>query len=150
MLHDPARHEPLQDIPWDEARAHAMIERIVRDTEAHFSAQSHWPVHPRDADGGPRDPAYPLYHGACGVFWALHYLDSVGAARLEQPIADHVDALLALNHAALGDSADAEAASYLIGDTGILLLADSLNPSDAHADRLESLATTLEKEFANP
>src|SRR5437762_10779462 len=139
MLHDPARHEPLQDIPWDEARAHAMIERIVRDTEAHFSAQSHWPVHPRDADGGPRDPAYPLYHGACGVFWALHYLDSVGAARLELPIADHVDALLPLNQAALGDSADAEAASYLIGDTGILLLADSLNPSGAHADRLESL-----------
>ena len=49
MLYDPARHEPLQAIEWDPGRARDTIERIVRDTEAHFSAQAWWPVHPREA-----------------------------------------------------------------------------------------------------
>jgi hypothetical protein len=38
MLHDPARHEPLLSIAWDEGQARATIEHIVHDTEARFSA----------------------------------------------------------------------------------------------------------------
>src|SRR6476659_4556732 len=47
MLHDPSRHEPLRDLPWDEARARATIRHIVADTEAHFSPDTYWPLHPR-------------------------------------------------------------------------------------------------------
>jgi hypothetical protein len=64
MLHDPARHDPLRTIGWDEARARSLIERIVVDTETRFSGDDFWPLHPRDAYDGDKGPAYPLYHGA--------------------------------------------------------------------------------------
>lgn len=140
MLFDPARHEPRADIAWSEARARAAIEWIVRDTEARFSGQRHWPIHPRDADAG--DPPglqafYPLYFGACGVIWALHHLQGVGAVRLTRSYALHVDALLPLTRAWLGEDERAMFASYLMGDTGILLLREMLAPDPGTADRLE-------------
>ncbi len=141
MLYDPARHEPLRADAWDESRARDMIARIVRDAEASFSAQSHWPIHPKDADGGDTGPLYPLYFGACGVAWALHYLQAVGAARLERSHADYVDALLPLNRAWLRASGGtgANLASYLMGDTGFLLLSHWLAPTEQKATRLEQL-----------
>lgn len=139
MLYDPARHEALKSITWDEARARAMIERIVRDTEARFSPASYWPMHPRDADNGETQPAYPLYFGACGVMWALNYLDAAGAVRLSRSYAGHVDALLPLNRAWLGSSSSPDQASYLMGETGIRLLSYWLNPAEETAARLEEL-----------
>ena len=79
MLYDPARHERCLATAWSEARARAAIEHIVRDTETRFSPERHWPIHPRDADQGETaslQAFYPLYFGACGVFWALHHLQS--------------------------------------------------------------------------
>ena len=95
MLHDPARHEPLQQIPWDDGAATGMIERIVRDTEERFSPDTHWPTHPLDSNDP--QPVFNLYYGACGVVWALHYLQAVGAAALRRPYRDYVDTLLPLN-----------------------------------------------------
>jgi len=77
MLFDPTRHEPLRTAPWSEARARAAIERIVRDTEARFSAEKFWPPHPKDSDSS--EPSYTLYFGACGVIWALRYLHAASA-----------------------------------------------------------------------
>src|SRR5512140_3204024 len=82
MLHDPARHEPLDAPAWDERAARRAIERIVADTERRFSPVTHWPLHPLDADGGATGPQFDLYAGAGGVAWALHYLAAVGAATL--------------------------------------------------------------------
>jgi hypothetical protein len=151
MLHEPARHEPPCTTPWNEARALAMIERIVRDTEARFSPERHWPVHPRDADdGGDPDalpPYYPLYFGACGVIWALHHLQSLGAVRLARSYAPWVRPLLPLNRAWLGEEALQQQGSYLMGDTGILLLDQALEPSTATADRL---ATLIEGNLDHP
>ena len=48
MLHDPARHEALLPLAWDEAPVRAMIERIVNDAEAHFLPGHGWPLHPLD------------------------------------------------------------------------------------------------------
>jgi len=81
MLHDPARHEPLLRLEWDEHRARASIERIVRDAEQRFSADAYWPTHPNDVEPGddPNMPATSLYYGAAGVIWALHYLQAVVA-----------------------------------------------------------------------
>ena len=142
MLHDPARHEPLRSIPWDEQQARAAITRIVDDTEARFSAASYWPLHPRDADGGQTQPLYPLYFGACGVLWALHYLQAGGACELRRSYAACVESLLPLNRQWLNSLGDDEAASYLMGDTGILLLSFWLTPAPHTAQRLEQLIAT--------
>lgn len=142
MLYDPARHEPLRADAWDEGRARSMIEQIVRDTEARFSPATYWPIHPRDADDAETQPVYPLYFGACGVVWALRYLEAVGAIRLSRSYDRYVDALLPLNRAWLTSSASADFASYLMGDTGILLLSFGSNPTEQNAARLEALIAT--------
>ena len=74
-LHDPARHEPLVERPWDERRAHEAIAWIVRETEAAYRPTSYWPVHPKDLAPGedPSAPSTSLYFGAVGVVWALRY-----------------------------------------------------------------------------
>ena len=95
MLHDPARHEPLRPLPWDESQARAAIQRIVLDTEARFTEDGYWPLHPLDAEGdeAPGQVETPLYHGACGVFWGLHYLEAVGAATLSRSYVAELDRL---------------------------------------------------------
>ena len=142
MLHDPARHEPLQPLAWDEQRAREAIVRIVRDCERSHVEHGQWPLHPRDVETGddPAVPATPLYHGAAGVIWALHYLDAVGAVRSSLPL----DALVAewqeRNRRWLAATMPAdESASYLMGDTPFLLMRQGASPRDEHADRLAAL-----------
>jgi Lanthionine synthetase C-like protein len=139
VLFDPARHEPLLPIAWDEGRVRTAIAHIVNDTESRFSASAYWPIHPSDADGGKTQPLYDLYFGACGVLWALHYLRAVGACDLRRSYAECVEALLPLNRESLASFGSAEFASYLGGDTGILLLSYGLNPARTTAQRLETL-----------
>jgi hypothetical protein len=141
LLHDPDRHEPLHAPPWNEGAARAAIARIVADTEAAFSPHAHWPLAPLDADGGPAAPAFNLYFGAAGVVEALRRLEQRGAAALRRSYAAHVDTLLPLNRAALAaEGADAsDVASYLMGDTGILLVAHAWRHDAGHADRLAAL-----------
>jgi hypothetical protein len=122
-LYDPARHEPLRTHRWNEGEARAAIERIVRDTEAHFDEDRYWPPHPLDHDGAARGGvATSLYDGACGVIWALHYLDAVGAARLSRSYLRGLDRLLERNRAALGASVARNRGSFMNGDTPIRLL----------------------------
>lgn len=137
MLFSPERHEPLRADAWDEARAREAIEAIVRDTEARFTPEGLWPMHPGDTP----DPApqYLLYWGASGVIWALHHLRDRGAARLTRDYAPVVPGLIAANRAAMGRPADAGFAAYLMGDTGIRLLEHRLQPSAAIADELARL-----------
>ena len=73
MLFDPARHEALQPLAWDEGACRAAIQAIVDDTERHFSPERYWPPHPRDIEPGDdlSVPGTSLYYGACGVIWAL-------------------------------------------------------------------------------
>lgn len=139
MLYDASRHEPLQSVTWDKGRARAAIEHIVDDTEARFATGTFWPIHPRDADDGQTQPLYPLYFGACGVLWALHYLQAIGACELKRSYADCVDSLLPLNREWLGSSDSTQFPSYLMGDTGILLLSYWLKPAHRTAQRLEAL-----------
>jgi hypothetical protein len=141
MLYDPARHELLHEIEWDESAAKRTIERIVTDTEERFSAQTHWPMHPLDADGGSTEPVFNLYFGAAGVVWALHYLQSRGAVALRRSYADYVDTLLPLNRSWLQAQGGSErdAASYLMGDTPILMLSQWLRPHEEKAERLAEL-----------
>jgi len=137
VLFDPARHEPLAPIAWDESRARAMIERIAADTAAHYADGIVRPVHQRD--GAPERALHgELYHGAGGVLWALHHLRGVGATteRINVGMVEDV----AKRHREWQDSfGGTEFASYLIGDLGLLLLRYALQPSDALADRIAAL-----------
>ena len=124
MLFDPARHEPLQARAWDEARARAAIHAIASDTERRLDS-AYWPLHPLDAEGRDKSPAYPLYHGACGVLWGLRYLDAVGAVSLGRSHDRLVEPLLERTRTWLAPYGPAQFGSYLLGETGILLLRES-------------------------
>ncbi len=147
MLYDASRHEQCATIAWDEARARAMIATIVADTEAHFSPDTFWPMHPRDADDDTAEPAYPLYHGACGVIWALRYLQNVGAARLTRSYSPFLDDLLARNRAGLAKEGIVAPGAYMMGDTSIRMLMFSDDPSPALAAQIEQL---IEDNIADP
>lgn len=70
-LFEPARHEPLTELEWDEARASRACEAIVSRTLETFARQGSWPSHPNDL--GPLAPAttQSLYFGTAGIVWAL-------------------------------------------------------------------------------
>ena len=141
MLYDPARHEALRPLPWDERQARAVIERIVVDTETRFTEDRYWPLHPLDRTANNETEHFetPLYDGACGVFWALHYLQAVGAARLSRSYAVELDRLLALNRARLGESAERERASFMIGDTPIRMISFGEEQTDELERALDDL-----------
>jgi len=148
VLYDPARHEPLSNLAWDETRARETIERIVHDTHARFSADHGWPLHPRDAEAGDQSPATPLYHGACGVIWALDYLRRCGACSLHGDYTPHIAALRERNMRWLTSfESDAMAPSYLMGETGFALLEHALRSSPAVAERLAQL---IDSNLDNP
>jgi hypothetical protein len=139
VLHEPARHEPLRPIAWEEARAFAMIERIARDAAVRFSRERNWPVHPLDAEGGAGFDLRPLYFGACGVIWALHYLQAAGAVTLPASYAARTEDLMSLTEERVAACPSTSAASYLMGETGMHLLGYWLEPRDHVAARLEAL-----------
>lgn len=137
-LYDVDRHEALRALAWDERKVRATIERIVRDTERRFDAERYWTAHPLD-DEDPARVVTPLYHGACGVIWALHYLAGTGAVAPVRSFADELDTLLSRNRKWLGRAAEQDRASFLMGDTPILLLAHASNPGAALEDSLAAL-----------
>ncbi|WP_326542455.1 lanthionine synthetase C family protein [Pseudorhodoferax sp.] len=143
MLFDPARHEALQPMQWDEAKVRACIAWIADDAESKFTAQDWWPPHPHDVElrDGSRTPLTPLYFGACGVVWALHYLQDVGAVRLRRNYRDGalLADLLARNNAWLGDEATMHAGSFMMGELPIRLLEFAAQPRPDLADRMAEL-----------
>jgi hypothetical protein len=141
MLHDPARHETLSPFPWDEARARRAIHDIVADTEARFDARRWWPVHPLDQEGDDPDTVEtPMYHGAAGVAWALHYLQDAGAVQLARDYLADCAGLLAANRDWLDSQGLAkEGASFLMGDTPIRMMALARDPGAGHAQALREL-----------
>lgn len=151
MLFDPARHESLKAIPWDEDRVRACIGQIVEDAESRFTPQHWWPPHPRDVNPGEdaNQPATPLYYGACGVVWALHYLQDVGAVRLKRNYRESalLADLLARNNTWLGDDAAEQAGSFMMGELPIGLLEHSARPQPTTADRLAEL---ISRNLAHP
>ena len=148
MLHDPARHERLRTIPWDEARVRATIARIVGETVAAFSPATLWPAHPRDLEPGddPDAPATNLYYGAAGVMWALDYLRAVGAA--DSPsFAPHLEPLRERNRAWLATLPGDNAGSWLMGELPFEMMAWAHAPSDARAD---AIAALIERNIDHP
>jgi lantibiotic modifying enzyme len=141
MLFDPARHEALLPIEWDEHRVRAAISHIAGDIEAHYSEAAYWPLHPLDLEKGddPDVPATTLYSGACGVIWALHYLESVRAVRLSRSYFGDLESLVTRNRAWLKSIGRRAFGSYLTGDVPILMLAYGDSATPELGDRLAAL-----------
>ena len=142
------RHEPLTGAAWDEASALAAIAAIVADAHGAFTEEGLWPIHPFDrSDERPPDCLKPLYHGAAGVIWALNHLAAMGAAAADRDYRPTVRDLAQRNrhdldrYETVASYMGHEQAAFLVGETGLLLLQWTLEPSDALADRLEASIT---------
>jgi hypothetical protein len=135
-LFDPARHEPLADAEWDDARARDGITAICRDAEAAFDPERLWPMHPRDWEPGtPEDGIVRgLYLGAAGM---VHGLERLARAGFHAPALDPAAIAGGLYEGWL-ESPDEPGAgpSLLAGSSGILRVAYRLDPSAATADLL--------------
>lgn len=154
LLYDPMRHEKVCDSRWDEGRVRTSIERIVADTERDFDDEHLWPVHPFDRSlERPPDSLKPLYYGAAGVLWALNYLHESGAIALERDYIATVRELIERHRADIRKYEDVrkylgvELSSYLLGETGILLLEWKLAPSAGLARRLQA---AIEAKIGDP
>jgi hypothetical protein len=135
MLFEPDRHEALCDTSWDAARAREALVAIVRYVERARLDSGRWPVHPQDADGGvPATGHKSLYLGAAGVQWALWYLQRQGAVQLASDPARGIESLIDAYHGE-PDTGEA-AASYMLGEVGILLVWWRLTGCAEAADRL--------------
>ncbi len=148
MLFEPARHEALAPLAWDEGRARAAIEAIVRDTEAAFVPGRWWPPHPSDLEPGedPRQVSPSLYFGAAGVVWALRYLAAVGAAPHGARREDFA-ALCEADRAWLAANGSDDRGSYLMGELPIAMMAFEDEPDGALAHTLPAL---LERTLEHP
>lgn len=140
MLYHAEDFEPLVDEPWDEARVQKAIRAIVADTDAAFDPDRFWPAHEWDAWEATA-PLTDLYGGAAGVVWALDVLGRRGHAEtaLDLPAA----AIRALEQWRAEPLVEREtplptpsASSLLLGETGVLVVAWRLAPSDDLADAL--------------
>lgn len=135
-LFEAEQHEALTQQPWDDAAARAAIARIAAGTLASFSPDRLWPAHPLD-DGLAADAPIRtcLYDGAAGVIWTLRQLAQRG----------FIDGLPDFTAVVRGLPArlrrveqpkPAETASFLMGDSGLLLLQWSFERDPAVADQL--------------
>ncbi len=110
------------------------------DAETRFDAERYWPVHVLDRQAGAtKQFETSLYDGACGVFWALHYLEAVGAATLSRSYAAEWDRLLPRHGADLDESVDRRRASFLLGDTPIHLMSFGVDETEERESALHAL-----------
>ena len=134
-LFDPARHEPLQGAPWDEAAARSAIRRIAETALAEYEPGRGWRAHPLDDPEPPVDCFHNLYFGSAGVIWALRHLAQRGAIDAVPDFVPFAATLRDANRTQIADSVHGSA-SYLFGDSGLDLLHWTLQPDPALAQRL--------------
>jgi hypothetical protein len=129
-------------------RARAAIERIVLEAESGFDDDCYWPLHPLDRQVGATKPFETvLYDGACGVVWALHYLEAAGAVSLSRRYTTGLDRLRELNEASLGESAAERHASFLLGATPFQLMSFG---EDAGEERERALDALIAGNIGHP
>src|SRR3954465_2378955 len=84
-MFDPARHEPLADIGWDEPRARDAIAAICGGLEAAFDRERLWRLDPVDYEPGTAEVVRGLYLGAAGMLHGLHRLAEFYEPRVAAP-----------------------------------------------------------------
>jgi hypothetical protein len=139
VLFERARHESLIDTPWRESAARAAIDRIVENTGSAFTVDEWWPIHPLDVSPERAARLKPIYYGAAGVVWTLHYLHDVGLAPRPREFAPLLERLLAEHRADSLALVNAPIVGYPLGDASILLLHAKLAPSASVVDELHAV-----------
>jgi lantibiotic modifying enzyme len=141
MLYRPEAFEPLVRTPWSEARARAAIREIVEDADSAFRGPKlFWRAN--DWDGWhSTSPMKNLYVGTAGVLWALDRLRQRGHAETKLDLPDlatrNVELFRERPDYMKGVKLPPQRASALLtGETGNLLVAWWLAPSDELADDL--------------
>ena len=131
MLWRPEEHEAVTDRRWDVAVVGDAIRAIVADAEA---AADHglWPGHPLD-DLEADEFLCSLYLGSAGVIWALWKLGSSfdGSAAIA--------AALARYRAVADFGTEAHPPSLWMGETGLLVVAETIGAPGADRLRLREL-----------
>jgi hypothetical protein len=131
MLWRPEAHEPLTNESWDSGKARNAIAEIVADAEA-AAGDGVWPNHPLD-EVPDAERFCSVYLGGAGMIWALHRLGSTLNAH---------SAITATLHTYRNAPAAEESThppSLLIGETGILVVAQKLGAPVADEHRLREL-----------
>lgn len=130
MLWRVEEHETLTSVEWDPATAREAVGAIVADAENAVS-DGGWPGHPLD-DLDEDRVLCSLYLGGAGMIWALSRLGSS---------LDSEAALAAVleRYRIAPDIEESHAPSLMIGETGILVVADVLESPAADAGRLREL-----------
>jgi Lanthionine synthetase C-like protein len=140
VLYRPEAFEPLTDEPWDEGRVRAAIQRIADEAQQAYDPEGLWPAHEWDVWQTPL-PLKSLYAGAGGVVWALDALRRRGHAETKLDLASTAAQVLELWRVKpdLMEGTvlpSTPASSLLCGESGLLLVAWRLAPSDDLADAL--------------
>ena len=141
MLYQPEMFEPLVDAPWDEARVRDAIREIVADADGALRGpRLLWPADEWDSWHGTK-PMKNLYVGAAGVLWALHVLRGRGHAETRLDLGELAVRTLELSRARPDyikgfQLPTPRESALLTGESGILLVAWRLSPSDGLADKL--------------
>lgn len=134
-LFDPGRHEPLTSTAWSEEAARSAIAHIAQDCLGAFTPNGLWPTHVLDEPDG-HDARYSmLYLGAGGSIWALQQLARLGFVDGDSVRFDATIPTLFARNRAVGETRHGQA-SFLMGDSGLLLLQWATQRDDAIADRL--------------
>jgi lanthionine synthetase-like protein len=141
MLYRPEAFEPLVDTDWDELHVRRAIREIVADTDAALRGPKLlWRAQSWD-NWHATSPMKNLYVGAAGVIWTLDQLRCRGHADTSLDLAG-----LALRNVELFrlkpdfikvlKLPSPEKSALLMGETGVLLVAWRLAPSQKLADDL--------------
>jgi hypothetical protein len=131
MLWRAEEHEQVTDVAWDEPVVRGAIAAIVADAET-AASDGFWPGHPLD-DVQDEWPLASLYLGSAGVIWGLWKLGSSF---------DGVTALAPAwrHYGAQPDfGSGAHPPSLLMGETGLLVVADRIGSPLADRARLRAL-----------
>lgn len=134
-LFDPDRHEELTSTPWNAQEARLAIARIVQECLGAFTPEGLWPAHALD-EPDRTDARYSmLYLGAGGIIWALQQLARLGFVDGDTVRFDETIPTLVARNRAVGETRHGQA-SFLMGDSGLLLLQWKAQREAAVADRL--------------
>jgi hypothetical protein len=127
VLFSPESHERLLDDAWDEGRVRDAAAAIAADALAAQQPDGFWPEHPDDAEDDGTSSRTGIYQGAAGVVWALHQLGHDLTATAEEL---HERYLAEPDWPGL-------VPGYLLGEAGILLVAQQLAPDPSRLDAIE-------------
>ena len=124
-------HEQLTSRAWDQRVAIDAIDAIVSEALA-AERDGFWPGHPLD-DVAEDERICSLYLGSAGMIWALWRLD----ASFDAPAA--LDTAIDRYRAVPDFGSEAHPPSLLMGETGLLVVADRVGARAADRSRLADL-----------